>query len=88
MSGEINRRLMEILQRLEPDVMAKEAHTYLKDITPFRTGYAKRNTKHYGDRVYAQYKYAGRLDQGASDQAEDGLIQPTFDHMREWIGKQ
>lgn len=88
MAGEINKRLTELSKALNPEKMAKEAFNYFKDITPIRSGNARRNTRLQGDEIQAQYPYAGRLDTGYSPQAPQGMTKPTEKFIQEYIKKQ
>jgi len=49
MSGEIIRRIAQLEKALDPNVMAREAYSYFRDITPVRTGNAQRRTRLSGD---------------------------------------
>jgi hypothetical protein len=88
MAGEIIRGLTQLEQALDPDAMAKEAFKYFRDLTPRRTGNARRNTKLKGDEIHASYPYAGKLDEGSSSQAPDGMTKPTEKFIQEYIKKQ
>lgn len=61
-----------------------QAADYFRSITPIRSGNARRNTRLQGKNVIiGDYPYAERLDQGYSDQAPEGMTQPT----EQWINK-
>jgi len=57
----------------------EEALLEFKQLTPKRSGHARRNTRLTGDKheIRADYPYAERLDQGWSKiQAPDGMTRP------------
>lgn len=88
MAGEIRKRLTELSQAFDPKTMAQEAYKHFRDLTPVRTGNARRNTTLKGDEIQANYAYATRLDQGYSSQAPDGMTRPTEQFIQEYIKKQ
>jgi hypothetical protein len=88
MSGEIVRRIAQLEKALDPNVMAKEAYEYFRDITPVRTGNAQRRTRLSGDEIRADYAYAQRLDDGWSQQAPRGMTEPTERFIRDYINNQ
>ncbi len=88
MSGEIVRRIAQLEKALDPNVMAKEAYEYFRDITPVRTGNAQRRTRLSGDEIRADYAYAQRLDDGWSRQAPRGMTEPTERFIQDYINKQ
>ena len=68
-----------------------DAYRFFKNITPVRTGNAKRNTKLSGTTIEADYKYAQVLDKGrhmtnkgmrGSDQAPEGMTKPTEQYIQ------
>jgi hypothetical protein len=62
-----------------------EAALKMRDLTPIRTGYARRNTKLRNKRtIIADYNYATDLDDGKSKQAPRGMTEPLF----EWLQTQ
>lgn len=73
------------LKNLKKDLknLPKEALVEMKELTPIRTGNARRSTKRQGDTLIADYPYAGKLDEGYSPQAPDGITKP----LDEWVGK-
>jgi hypothetical protein len=94
MAGNIDRRLNRILTTLNSNMLAQEAYKKFVDVTPIDTGYAKRNTKLAGNEINADYPYAGVLDEGrgyrdgqmrGSEQAPDGMSQPTIEHLRDYV---
>jgi hypothetical protein len=55
----------------------KDAEAKFISLTPIKTGNARSNTRLVGkDTISANYAYAGRLDQGWSGQAPQGMTQP------------
>lgn len=88
MAGEIKKRLDALNQAIDPNKMAQEAFNYFRDITPVKTGNARRNTRLKGDEIQANYPYAGMLDSGSSRQAPDGMTKPTEKFIQEYIKKQ
>jgi len=61
--------------------VAKKTYTYFRDITPERTGNAKRRTRLKDTTITADYNYASKLDEGYSRQAPEGMTQPSIDYM-------
>lgn len=57
--------------------LPNEAYKFWKNITPRRTGNAKRRTRLQGNKIKANYNYAVPLDQGRSKQAPEGMSKPT-----------
>ena len=87
MAGEINKRINQLKTDLQSKKLAQAAYKYLRDITPFRTGNAKRNTHLVGDIIEGDYPYAQRLDSGYSKQAPNGMIKPTEQFIYDWVKK-
>jgi hypothetical protein len=56
---------------------APQIYQYFKDITPIRSGNARRNTFLKNLNIEADYAYAGKLDTGYSRQAPSGMTVPT-----------
>jgi len=81
------RRLVKELEKIPQDTV-DAAGAYFKNITPIDTGNARRNTRTRRQTIEANYAYAGRLDEGYSRQAPDGMSDPTIDFMEEEINKQ
>jgi hypothetical protein len=88
MSGEIVKRINQLQKALDPNNLAREAYDYFKDITPVRSGNARRSTSLQGDEIQADYAYAQRLDDGYSPQAPRGMTKPTEKFIQEYIRKQ
>jgi hypothetical protein len=96
MSGNINRRLKELGNRLNERELAHVGFTKFKEITPIDKGNARRNTKLVNDEIQADYPYATVLDQGrgvrdgqmrGSDQAPKGMSDPTIKHVEQYISR-
>ena len=60
-----------------------EALDKFKDLTPVRSGNARRHTTRTGNTIEANYNYASKLDEGSSRQAPRGMTKP----FREWLAK-
>lgn len=81
--------LLQSAKLQHKDIM-REAQTYFKKITPMQSGNAKRNTKLITSvptktTILADYAYAGRLDEGYSKQAADGMSEPTIQQIKKVI---
>jgi hypothetical protein len=61
--------------------LPKEAYQYFVAQTPVRSGNARRNTRLIGDTIRGDYAYAGRLDDGFSQQSPRGMSKPTADYV-------
>ena len=81
------RNFNKLSRRIESEFarVPAEAHKHFKDITPIRNGNARRRTRLSGNKIVADYGYAGRLDEGASRQAPEGMSDPTIEHIQEVI---
>ncbi len=88
MSGEIVKRLNELLKDLNEERLTEEGYQFFKRQTPIKTGNARRNTVKRQNEIEANYAYARRLDQGYSKQAPDGMTQPTIKHIQDMIKKE
>lgn len=93
MSNIINR-LNKITQTLNSNTLTDVAFTKFKELTPVKSGNAKRNTRKSGNTIEANYPYANVLDQGrgfrdgqmrGSDQAPNGMTTPTIEHVRNYV---
>ena len=92
----IRRRLDKVLDTLNDRTISKEAYDFFHDITPERSGNAKRNTRLRGNTIDANYPYATVLDKGrhmtnrgmrGSTQAPQGMSKPTLKHIRDYVYK-
>lgn len=90
----ISDRLNKVLDTLNDTNLSKVAYDKFRDVTPMKTGNAKRNTHLTGKTIDANYPYADVLDKGrhmtsngmrGSKQAPRGMTQPTLDHLRQYI---
>jgi hypothetical protein len=68
--------------------LPKDAYNYWKNITPIRTGNAKRRTRLQGSKIKANYNYAVPLDEGWSRQAPRGMSKPTEEFIKRRISRQ
>lgn len=75
-----NKGILNDLNNLAkiPDQLLKETGDYFKSVTPIKTGNARRNTNRSGNVITADYVYANQLDNGSSQQAPNGMIEPTI----------
>jgi hypothetical protein len=64
-----------------PTEAMKEAFPFLKSKTPIQSGNARSKTRLSGTKIKSQYAYAGRLDEGWSQQAPNGFTEPTIDEL-------
>jgi hypothetical protein len=94
MASNIVDRLNKVLNTLNSQNIAKEAYTKFKDVTPVKSGNAKRSTKLQGNNINADYGYANVLDKGrhmtrrgmrGSEQAPTGMTEPTIEHIRNYV---
>jgi len=78
--------LAQVKHAVTPDI-----YKFFVDHTPIRTGNARNNTLLQADEIIAAYPYAGRLDEGYSQQAPAGMTAPTEEYAikitKEWIKK-
>jgi hypothetical protein len=94
MASNIVDRLNKVLNTLNSNNIAREAHKKFVDVTPIKSGNAKRSTKLQGNTINANYGYANVLDKGrhmtnrglrGSEQAPQGMTQPTIQHIRQYV---
>jgi hypothetical protein len=83
--SEISPRLRQIDKQLQPIV--KMAGRFFQDVTPRRTGNARRNTIVNNQSIEANYAYANRLNEGHSKQAPKGMTDPTINYLRRTVKK-
>lgn len=88
MAGEIKFRLDQIKKVLSDKTLAQTGFSFFVQTTPRKTGNAQNNTDLVGNTIYADYKYAQRLDNGWSKQAPKGMTGPTIKHVQEYIKRQ
>lgn len=91
-----SKSLQAKLDKLEKDLdnLPKETYQEFKKNTPIKSGNARKNTRLKGDRIEANYAYAGVLDKGrhmtnrgmrGSDQAPEGMTKPTLKFLTKRI---
>lgn len=72
--------------RREIDGLPEETYRYWQSQTPVRSGRARANTTLKGTTIHADYPYAGRLDEGWSNQSPRGMTTPTLEWLRRrWL---
>jgi len=71
----------------ELDRVPEGAFKVFKSHTPIKTGNARRKTTLKQTTIEANYDYATRLDQGASNQAPDGMTKPTTAYIKKTADK-
>lgn len=75
----ITQNISKEIARIQKQIatIPKESLVEFKDLTPIRTGNARRNTSLSGsDKIIANYSYAQQLDAGSSNQAPIGMVKP------------
>jgi hypothetical protein len=87
MDIKVKRNLLTpALKKIRTQLQDLPAEIYMEFIknTPIDTGNARRSTKLINNKtIAAKYVYAGRLENGWSKQAPEGMIKPT----KEWAKK-
>jgi hypothetical protein len=87
-------RLNNVLKVVNDKNLASAAYKTFKDITPIKSGNARKNTHLNGNTIEADYDYAGVLDAGrgvrdgrmrGSDQAPIGMTKPTIEFIRAYV---
>ena len=75
----VHDKITTSLNRIQKKMIdvPKKAYKYWLNITPIKTGNAKRKTKLRKNTIIAGYDYASYLDAGSSKQAKDGMSDPT-----------
>lgn len=73
------------LKKFDADLktLKSESLDKFKELTPRRTGNARRKTTLHGSTIEANYPYAAKLDEGYSSQAPDGMVEP----FQKWFSK-
>lgn len=86
--GDFRRELQQIEGYMNKDVPRK-AYTRFRNLTPVRSGNARNKTKFRSGSdqhvIDANYPYAVRLDSGWSQQARDGMSEPTLDYIEDLV---
>lgn len=85
MASNITNRLNKVLQTVDEKRLTDFAYRRFRQYTPFRSGNARRNTKKEQNAILADYVYAGRLEEGYSKQAPDGMTEPTIEDIRQYV---
>lgn len=89
-------KLEKIVDNITPDLksitkelqnLPQEAFQVWRDVTPVKTGNARRKTTLRGNEINANYDYAVPLDQGRSKQAPKGMAKPTEQYIRRRLSK-
>lgn len=100
----ISDRLNKVLDTLNSNKLAQVAFQEFYRLTPVNKnpkaknrGNAKRSTTLNGNKIQANYAYANVLDQGrgfrdgqmrGSDQAPNGMTQPSLEALRKYVYEQ
>ena len=79
-------KLFSEMSKISTEAMT-ESGKYFRSITPIDKGNARRRTSTVGKRIKADYGYAGKLDDGHSRQAPNGMSDPTIDYLELEIEK-
>ncbi len=90
MSVKIDRKQFDQLLKQAPVEVNKAwqaAGSKYRDLTPVKSGNARRNTRVKGREILADYAYADRLDKGWSSQAPEGMSAETLDYFNQQILK-
>ena len=75
---------LDRLERMAPAVM-EDAGTFFKNKTPVRSGNARNSTKTRDTTIHARYGYAKKLNDGFSEQAPNGMTDPTIVEMKKLV---
>ena len=78
----ISREIRSIQRQLR--ALPVQAHAEFVDLTPIKSGNARRRTRLNRDKIVADYPYAQRLDEGWSRQAPQGMTRP----WEAWLTRQ
>ena len=90
------KAIVKIRDNLTPKLTKKQislddvpqlAYKFFKNHTPIKTGNARKRTLFAKDTIQARYPYAQNLDQGASQQAPDGMTKPTLAYVKSLTDK-
>lgn len=87
MPGRITIDARDFLKSLDvsEDIIDQEFQAtgeYFREITPRRSGNARRRTVVSPRQIQARYPYAARLDSGYSRQAPQGMTQPAWRYFQ------
>lgn len=78
---DLNRALKEV------EKVPEGAYKIFRSHTPIRSGNARAKTRLEGTTINANYAYATRLDNGWSNQAPDGMTNPTEAWLKRTLDK-
>jgi hypothetical protein len=78
----MTKSLSKMSDRLDRE-LPRKAFLFFKDITPKRTGNARRKTRLQNKTIKAGYPYATKLDKGSSKKAPDGMSKPTTEYLNQ-----
>lgn len=82
-TNKFSRRNSQIKRDLQE--LPRKAHGFWRKTTPIRSGNARNKTSLQGNTIFANYPYAGRLDEGYSKQAPRGMYEPTLAYVRRLV---
>lgn len=85
MSSNCVNRLNKVLETLNVNKVSDVAYKAFVKNTPIRSGNARRKTKKSGNTINADYPYAQRLEEGYSQQAPQGMTEPTLEEVRTYV---
>jgi hypothetical protein len=74
-----DKRMKKLTQL--PNNLLDKALDFMIENTPAQSGHARNNTIRKGNKIVADYAYAGRLDEGYSKQAPNGFTEPTIKQL-------
>ena len=79
--------VIKMLRDLENGVIDswRSTGTFFKNTTPIRSGNARSRTRTVGEKISADYGYAGRLDDGYSNKAPQGMSDPSITYFEKQI---
>jgi hypothetical protein len=86
--GDVINMFEENIRKLTPKLL-DDTYKFFVKATPIRSGNARRNTNlnKQKNTIEADYAYAGRLNNGWSKQAPDGMTEPTIEYMKRSVSK-
>ena len=86
--GDVLRMFEENIRTLTPKLL-DDTYKFFVKATPKKSGNARRNTKlnNQKNTIEADYAYAGRLNNGWSKQAPNGMTEPAIEFMKRSVSK-
>jgi hypothetical protein len=86
--GSVIQMFEENIRKLTPRLL-EDTYDFFVKATPIRSGNARRNTNLNKNThtITANYPYAARLNNGWSNQAPDGMVEPTIEHMNKIVSR-